>query len=412
MLQPPGSEITGLRGERYVCLLKKSLYGLKQAARAWNEALTETLDKLGYRRCDSEPSLYIHKETPYLYVLVYVDDLLLVGLLHLLAETKRGLQAYFRVTDLGPALWFLGFEIRRMREMRRVTLTQRRYAREILEKFGMGDCKPAATPLPAGFKFHAADPANQAPADVQLYQSAVGSLMYLVTGTRPDLAFAVGAASKFMQCPNQLQWQGVKHILRYLQGTRCSQLTLGSSDSDAGDDHVLTGFCDADWGANDESKRSISGYVFFYGHGPISWSSKRQKTVALSSTEAEYMALTRASGEALWLQYLSAELLRTTPGPTTIHVDNRSCIALAKNPEGHERTKHIDIKFHFIRHHVSLGRINLEYCPTELMTADVLTKPLTRVRHAENCQRLQLTLVTQEGEGDEEKKSTEDAANA
>jgi hypothetical protein len=144
----------------------------------------------------------------------------------------------------------------------------------------------------------------------------------------------------------------------------------------------LVGYTDADWGANDEARRSTSGYAFTLGRGAVSWGSKRQHTVALSSTEAEYLALTRAGKEALWLQRLLGEVDGKTPGAVTVRVDSMGCISMARNPEGHERSKHIDIQAHFIRRHVSCGRIALEYCPTEDMVADVMTKPLPRAKHA------------------------------
>lgn len=161
----------------------------------------------------------------------------------------------------------------------------------------------------------------------------------------------------------------------------------------------LQGYSDADWGANDASRRSISGYVFQLGVGTISWSSKRQATIALSSTEAEYMALARAAKEALWLQQLLGEIDGKTPGPVAILVDNSSCMAIARNPESHERTKHIDIQTHFIRHHVSNQRVVLVYCPTEEMAADVLTKPLPRVKHEWCVEALQLKTTTPKAEG-------------
>jgi len=168
------------------------------------------------------------------------------------------------------------------------------------------------------------------------------------------------------------------NILRYLSSTKDYALVLGATSEG---ETSLQGYTDADWGANDETRRSISGHTFILGAGAVSWSSKRQQTVALSSTEAEYLALTRATKEALWLQRLLGEIEGKTRGAVAIHVDNLGCIAMAKNPEGHERSKHIDIQAHFVRQHVSNRRVELNYCPTEEMVADIMTKPLPKGKH-------------------------------
>jgi hypothetical protein len=208
------------------------------------------------------------------------------------------------------------------------------------------------------------------------FQSAVGSLMYLMVATRPDLPYAVHAVSQFMSSPGEEHLAAVKRILRYVQGTMTHKLVLGGDIKEV----QLVGYTDADWGANDLNRRSISGYCFKLGLGVVSWSSKKQTSVALSSTEAEYMALTQASKEAIWIRRLLAELGR--PEETVvINVDNQSCVALAKNPEHHARTKHIDIQYHFIREKVEEATVKLEFCPTEKMVADVLTKALPRDKH-------------------------------
>ena len=316
------------------------------------------------------------------------------------------------MTELGEASFFLGMGIVRDRGSRTLALSQERYGREVLGRFGMESCKPARTPLPSGFKFHRTVEKTgggeiDAPHPVQQYQSAVGSLMYLVTGTRPDLGFAVGAASRFLTCPTSHQWEGILHVMRYLQGTLRHSLILGGAEGETGHALKLIGYSDADWGANDEERRSISGYSFFLGGGLVSWSSKRQATPALSSTEAEYMALARATKEALWLQRVVGGLLGKTPGTVPIHVDNSSCISLSKNPEDHDRTKHIDIQYHFLRHHVALKHVRIHYCPTEEMVADVMTKGLKREKH-DWCVRAMMLIGPSGAAGDEEAAPQED----
>jgi len=293
-----------------------------------------------------------------------------------LQEIQKALEQIFAVTDLGEPSLFLGFAIRWDKGKGQVELSQKAYAKDVLQRLGMADAKPARTPLCPGMKLMSDE--GEADSPQRDFQSAVGSLNYLATGTRPDLAFAVGTLSRFLSAPKRSHWANVQHVCRYLKGTVNTVLTLGR---DKTGNCQLAGYTDADWGANDESRRSISGTLYTLWAGCISWSSKRQKTVALSSTEAEYLALTRATKEALWLQRLLGEIEGKTRGPVQIHVDNMGCIAMAKNPEGHERSKHIDIQAHFVRHYVGTQRIQLSYCPTEEMKAGFLTKGLPRIKH-------------------------------
>jgi len=213
---------------------------------------------------------------------------------------------------------------------------------------------------------HQADQMNQ-----QRYQSAVGSLMFAMIGTRPDIAFAVSAVSQHNTNPGETHWTAVRRIFRYLSGTRNLGLNYGSGP--------CGGYTDADWGAG-EDRRSIGGYVFMINGGAVSWTSKKQHSVALSSTEAEYMALTQGVKEGLWLRELQGDLgaFRHQEEIKKIQCDNQGAIALTRNPEYHARTKHIDIQFHFVRQHVESDAIQLVYCPTHQMTADIFTKPLPR----------------------------------
>jgi hypothetical protein len=201
--------------------------------------------------------------------------------------------------------------------------------------------------------------------------------MYAMLGTRPDIAYAVGLVSKFSTNPNKEHWTAVKRIFRYLAGSLLLGIFYGRKGLSAG-------FCDADWGSS-EDRRSTTGYVFLLNGGAISWASRKQPVVALSSTEAEYMAITQAVKEALWLRTLFLEMgaPRHAAEITKLFSDNQGAIALANNPGFHGRSKHIDIQYHFIRHHVNpeTGTIQLEYLPTDDMTADVLTKGLARGRH-------------------------------
>lgn len=216
------------------------------------------------------------------------------------------------------------------------------------------------------------------------YQQAIGAIMYAMLGTRPDIAYAVTALSQFSHNPGHVHWTGVKRLLRYLRGTIDYKLTYSGSPTSPANIRsfpTISGFCDADWGSDLNDRRSITGYVFTLAGGAISWQSKKQPTVALSSVEAEYMASTQATKEALWWRTFLKELGVSSNSPTQLFSDSQGSIALAKNPEYHSRTKHIDIQHHFVREHVENRNVHFDFIGTESMVADVLTKPLPRDSH-------------------------------
>ena len=217
--------------------------------------------------------------------------------------------------------------------------------------------------------------------DQELYQSAVGKLLYLSTRTRPDIAFAVSTVAKFTSNPTEQHWKAVKHILRYIAGT----VNFGLMFTRSGSADCI-GFSDADWAGDIDDRKSTSGYLFQVGGASISWKSKKQSCVALSTAEAEYMSLTLAAQEAIWLNRLLAELqFQKEPSkPALIYEDNQSAICMAKNPQFHGRSKHIAIKYHFIRDETKKGTIDVQYCRTDDMIADILTKGL----YAERFEKL------------------------
>ena len=238
----------------------------------------------------------------------------------------------------------------------------------------MSDAKPVSTPVDTGTKLVKAtddsDEVNQG-----LYQSAVGSLLYLSSRTRPDIAYAVSNVAQFSAKPNKQHWTAVKRILRYLQGTKNFGLLYAKEGS-----KECVGYSDADWAGDLDNRRSTSGYVFKISGAAVSWRSKKQTCVALSTTEAEYMALANATQEAIWMRQLTADLnlKNTADKPIRLFEDNQSAICIAKNPQFHGRTKHIEIKYHFTRDQVNIGTIDLQYCRTEDMIADIFTKALLK----------------------------------
>ena len=391
MTQPQGFEVKDF--EHLACKLKKSLYGLKQSPRAWYQRIDAFFTKEGFTRSEADHSLYIKQTGEYLLiVLIYVDDLIiLASLLAKLAWLKAKLNEEFMMSDLGELSYCLGVEFERDRKARTITMSQRKYIKEVLKRFNMEECKPIGTPLDVNVKLLKLSveefEAIEGEMDGVPYKSGVGSLMYAMVATRADLAFAVSMVSQFMSRAGPTHWSAVKRIMRYLQSTMDTKLCLG------GKDMTLRGYCDADWAGDANERRSTTGYVFFIGVGAISWNCRRQPTIALSTTEAEYMSTSQSTKEAIWLRKLLADVGFVQEGATTIMCDNQGCIALAKNPTHHSRTKHIDVQHHFIREKLESGEISLEYCPTEDMVADVLTKALAKDRH----QRLTKAMGLREG---------------
>ena len=261
----------------------------------------------------------------------------------------------------------------------KVKLTQRAYTEKLLRAFGMIDCASVATPMDENLVLEP----NRESADSEdrkRYQRAVGSLMYLMLCTRPDIAYAVSQLSRFAANPSEKHHAALKRLLRYLKGTSDYGLVIDTQ----GQLDILTGYTDANWG-RDNDRRSTGGYVFTFAGTAISWKSKRQATVALSSCEAEYIAESEAAKEAIWLQRLLGQLRvdcsqSNTPRRVTILGDNRGALALAKNPMYHARTKHVDIRYHFVREKVEEQLVKMEWIAGGLNPADGLTKPLAKTK--------------------------------
>jgi len=367
---------TGYEQQGKVCLLRKGLYGLKQAPRMWYQTLHDFLVRNGFHRTQADHSVFVTDAgIDGLIVTAYVDDLKIIGRdKQAIQRLKNALSERFDMTDLGPISYYLGMSVTRDRAARTITLSQAGYLQKVLHTFGFEEAKPAATPMEPGLCLEKETLQTAETEAVQRYQSAIGSLMYAMTTTRPDIAFAVSTVSQFAQNPNDSHWKAVKRIFRYLRGTLDQGVTYGKSDDGP------IGYSDADWAGDRTTRKSTSGYIFMMYGGPVSWSSKRQSTVALSTCEAEYIAMTQAAKEASWLRILLTELGVSKTEAVKIFVDNQGAIALAKNPEFHTRTKHIDIQYHYVRQEVENGRIQLGFIDTDSMLADCLTKPLSRIK--------------------------------
>ena len=224
-----------------------------------------------------------------------------------------------------------------------------------------------------------------------LYRQAVGSLMYLMLGMRPDISFAVNKVAQYSTCYDNTHWTAMKRIFRYIKGTANHTLILGGSNLSRSS-ISLSGSCDADWAGDLDDRRSTTGYLFHVNHGCISWQTHKQASVATSSMQAEYQALSTATKEAIWLWELLKELNFAQQESTPIQQDNQSTIALAHNPINHGRTKHIDVQHHFIRKYIENGNIHLEYCPMTEMVTDSMTIALPRAKFKQCVQHMKLVL--------------------
>jgi hypothetical protein len=365
--QPKGFEVHDRAS--HVCRLKKALYGLKQAPRAWYSRIDNYLQSIGFIKSDVDPNLYLlMKDSNILILVLYVDDLFLTGAETLIAACKQDLAKEFEMKDLGLMHYFLGLEI--WQQEGRAFLGQGKYTIEILKRFGMEDCKPMTTPMITNLKKLSSCESEEV--NPTIYRQLIGCLMYL-TNTRPDICFVVNTLSQYMVDPRKVHWIAAKHILRYLKGT----IEYGLQYLQ-GDQAKLSGYTDFDWAGSAIDRKSTSGCCFTLGSGVISWYSRKQKSVALSSAEAEYMAASQASCEAIWLRKALVDLFGTKLDPTIIYCDNQSCIKLSENPVFHDRSKHIEIRYHFIRDRVQKGVVKLKYISTNEQIADILTKGLPK----------------------------------
>lgn len=366
MRQPDGYIVPGK--ENMVCKLKKSLYGLKQAPRCWNKALHDFMVTIGFKRSTSDPCVYIRAENLAI-VAVYVDDLIVItNTTEEMDKVKKSLEMKFKMKDMGELHYCLGISI--VQDDRCIWLHQKQYVLNMLRQFGMMEAKPASTPADVNVKLVKSDGVSKE-VDPVTYQSMVGSLLFLSMATRPDISHAVGVVSKFNSKPTEAHLTAVKRILRYLKGTINLALKYKNESS------PLIGYSDADWAGDLDDRHSTTGNLFLLAGGAVSWKSKKQAVVALSTSEAEYVALSSATQEAIWLGRMLTEL-GMSQECVTLMEDNQGAIALAKNPIAHARTKHIDIRYHYIREALQSRLIDLQYCPTSEMNADLLTKPLPK----------------------------------
>jgi len=332
-------------------------------------------------------------------ILLYVDDLLIISpSTDKIAKVKTRLSQKYQMSALGPVKQFLGIEVKQTQHSgtHYRAITQSRFISTILSRFGISSCRSVATPLDKGKLFIKATPELTSPPSPQKeYQAVIRSLMYLMMGTHPDLAYTVSTLSKFSSNPSSDHFSTAKRVLRYLQTTATLSLTFIMNQGSR-----LEGYSDSDWAGDKDDSKSTSGYLFTLSGAAICWKSRKQKLIALSSTEAEYIALTETAKEASWLRNLFAEIgscfnieKSSLQGTSIlIYADNQASIYMAKIPGFHERTKHIGIRYHYVRTAIENSLINLSYIPTteNLNPADILTKALSQELHQRHVSQLGL----------------------
>ena len=385
MRAPPGYPLP--RGKCYKLL--KALYGTKQAARQWNLLISAFFLEIGLTRCTSDQCLYYRFDSDgtILIVCLYVDDIVIASsTLELYDEIFAHLHERFRANSLGELRWFLGMQIVQSEDRFTIRVSQMQYIRKIIETLHFEDIPLSAIPMRPNVKL-SVDQSPQTESEERAmatvpFRTAIGMLIFLMICTRPELAFSVSNVARFMKSPGIYHWEAVQVICGYLRNTMELGLTYRRQSNQK--HPLLCGYCDADWASNDiDSRKSISGIVYMMSGGPISWKSRFQKSLALSSMESEYYAMGDAAKEAKSLRLVYNEVNRFLEqedlmAPTPIHGDGQSAMDLSNNPVQPRRSRHIDLKHHFIRVLVADGVTKFVKIASSDNLADIFTKPLSK----------------------------------
>ncbi|CAL2264786.1 unnamed protein product [Prunus armeniaca] len=363
---PPGYNTTHTG---IVCRLRKALYELKQSPRAWFGRFTMAMKNNGFKQCNSDHTLFLkHQKGKVTALIIYVDDMIITGNnKQEISQLQDYLATEFEMKDLGGLKYFLGIEVARSQQG--IFLSQRKYVLDLLTDTGMLDCKPADTPIVQNH--HLGEYLDQVPTNKERYQRLVGRLIYL-SHTRPDIAYAVSVVSQFMHSPSEDHMNAVLRILRYLKSAPGKGLMFSKHG------HLnIDGYSDADWAGNVTYRKSTSGYFTFVGGNLVTWRSKKQNVVALSSAEAEFRGMTKGICELLWLRKLLIELGYKPTSTMNLFCDNKAAIAIAQNPVQHDRTKHVEVDQHFIKQKLEAKVFQFPFVKSEDQLADILTNAIS-----------------------------------
>lgn len=376
-----------LDARNMVCKLNKPLYGLKQAGREWYRKLDSYLLSLEFNKTAVNPCVYVKSD---IIITIYVDDLLIASAdIDKINLIKELLKREFKIKDLGIVKDILGMRIERNGTVGSIKLSQKKYIQDVLEKFAMTECNPLNTPLEINLDMtkirSEAENVKCEPFD-KPYRELTGCLVYLANASRPDIAFAASVLCRFSDSATEVHWKMAKRVLRYLKGTIDYSIKYDNKN-----EH-LSAFVNSDWAGDNSDRKSCTGFVLKLAGGPVSWNSRKQKSVALSTMEAEYMALSEVTKEVIYMRNLlqHMKICEIVDEPTVVHCDNQSCIQLCKNSVHHARSKHIDIRFHFSKEAQERGEIQVKYLRSIEMTADILTKSLSKEKHVAYVQLLNL----------------------
>ena len=376
MQQPEGFKAKGK--EHMVCKLQRSIYGLKQASRSWNIRFDQAITSFGFEKSPDEPCVYKRIQAQkVVFLVLYVDDILLIGNdKQVLSGVKDWLHKQFDMKDLGEANYILGIKLIRDRKIKLLALSQASYIDKILVRFNMENSKRGSLPFRHGIHL-SKEQSPKTPEQKERmsripYASAVGSLMYAMLCTRPDICYAVGVVSRYQSDPGEEHWIAVKHILKYLRRTRNYMLVYSSGSLET------IGFTDSDFQGDIDSRKSTSGYVFTLYGGAVCWRSIKQTCVADSTTEAEYVAASEAAKEAVWLKkfIMDLQVIPSAGRPITLYCDNSGAVAQSKEPRYHKKQKHIERKYHLIRDIIERGDTVVTKIASEENLADPFTKAL------------------------------------
>lgn len=385
MQQPKGFQQRGQ--EKLVCRLQRSLYGLKQGARVWNETIRGILEAMHFKQSSADPCLFT-KRTPvgWIYILIYVDDIIVACTSEEeIARVERSLKENLTLSSLGDVSCFLGIRIRK--DVNGFySMDQQGYILRIANRFNLDRARGSKIPLDTGY--YRIREGSKAMPDNKQYQCLIGALLYLAVNTRPDVAASVAILSRRVSAPTEADWVELKRVVRYLVKTNYYELKLTSKREEP---LKLIGYSDADWSADTDDRKSNSGFLFKLGQATIGWVSRKQTCVSLSTMEAEYIALSEACREVLWLRKLLQDFNERQDGPTTVLEDNISCIDFVAIDRSSRRSKHIDTRVHFAKDLSEKGIVTIEYCPSASMIADILTKPLGSQKQLQFSEMLGLT---------------------
>ncbi|OWZ06002.1 LOW QUALITY PROTEIN: polyprotein [Phytophthora megakarya] len=358
----------------HICQLNKAIYGLKQAANAWNKTIHQVFTKNGFKSCGADQCVYVKcSKNGY----VYLDDMIIAAKTSdEIREVKNTLKAVFKMIELGAAAFILGMEIDHDKEVGTLMIKQARYIGDVAERFGQRDAKRVDNPCAYNLKVSKTQSpgtdAERAEMRSKPYRSLIGRLLYITTCTRPDVAYVVTQLSRFLDNPGLEHWRAAIPVLRYLKTKREFGIVY-----DRGSGGIKAeAYTDAGWGSNIDDRRSVSGVLVMIGNAPVVFKSKFQRTVALSSAEAEYMALSLCTQEVLWGRAMLKDMGHEHPEGTQVWEDNQGANALVSNARYDARTKHVDIRHHFIRENVEDGTVKIGYIDTKHQLADMLTKAL------------------------------------